>query len=88
MQVVDEDEEDAARRIRRRARRREQDAFRNRSGRRRRDVIAAAAVGQRERHDFLRNAVFQDLEIVFLQVCDELTGVVANDDVGGDQFDA
>ena len=25
---------------------------------------------------------------LFLQVCDELTAVVANDDVGGDQFDA
>ena len=75
-------------RVGRRARRRQQDAFRNRRGRRRRDVVAAAAVGQRERDEFLRNAVFEDLEIVFLQVCDELPGVVANDDVGGDQFDA
>ena len=88
VQVVDEDEEDAAGRVRGRPRRREQDAFRNRRGRRRRDVVAAAAVGQRERDDLLRNAVFQNLEIVFLQVGDELTAVVADDDVGRDEFDA
>ena len=88
VQVVDEDEEDAARRVGRRPRRRQQNAFRNRRGGRRRDVVAAAAVGQRERDDFLRNAVFQNLEIVFLQVGDELAAVVANDDVGRDQFNA
>ena len=88
VQVVDEDEEDPASRVRGRPRRREQNAFRNRSGGRRRDVVAAAAVSQGERDDFLRNAVFQNLEIVFLQVCDELTAVVTNDDVGRHQFNA
>ena len=56
--------------------------------RRRRDVVDAAAVGQRERDDLLLHAVFEDLEIVFLQVGDELAAVVADDDVGGDEIDA
>ena len=88
VQVVDENQEDAARRVRRRARRRQQNAFGHRRRRRRRDVVAAAAVGQRERDELLGDAVLQHLEIVFLQVGDELAAVVADDHVGGDQFDA
>ena len=38
--------------------------------------------------DVLLDAVFEDFEVVLLQVRDELPLVVADDDVGGDEVDA
>ena len=88
MQVVDEDQEDPAGGVVGRPRRRQDDAFLRRRRRRLRDVVDAPAVRQRERHELLLHAVFEDLELVLLQVRDELSAAVADDHVGGDQLDA
>ena len=87
MQVVDEDDEDPPGGVVGRARRRQDDARLRLRRRRQRLVVDAAAVGQHERHDFLLDAVFVDLELVLLQIGDELAAVVADDDVGRDDVD-
>ena len=50
-------------------------------------VRDAAAVADRHRRDVLLDAVFVDLELVFLQVGDEVALFVAHDDVGRDEID-
>ena len=42
---------------------------------------------QGKRHERLRHAVLEDLEVAVLQVGDELSFVVANDDIGGHEID-
>ena len=72
----------------RRPRRRQDDAFLRRRRWRLRDVVDAPAVRQREGDQLLLDAVFENLELVFLEVRDELPAAVAHDRVGGNQLDA
>ena len=88
MQIVDEEQHDAPGRVVRRTRRRQDDAFLRRRRRRRRDVEDASAVDQREGHEFLLHAVFEDLELFLLEVGDEQAAVIPGDDVHGDDVDA
>ena len=50
-------------------------------------LVHAPAVDQRERGDVLLDAVFENLEVVFRQIGDELVLGVADDDVHVDQVD-
>ncbi len=87
VQIVDEDEEDAAGLAGGGPRRRHRQTL-DRLPRRGGDVVGAAAVRQGKRHERLRHAVLDDLEVPVLEVGDELSLVVANDDVGGHEIDA
>ena len=86
VQIVDEDEEDAAGLAGGGPRRRHRQTL-DRLPRRGGDVVGAAAVRQGKRHERLRHAVLEDLEVPFLEVGDELSLVVANDHVGGHEID-
>ena len=81
MQVVDEEQEDAAGGVGHAANRRQDDALGRRRRRRFEHVRDAAAMAHRHRRDFLLDAVFVDLELVFLQVGNETALVVLDDDV-------
>ena len=56
-------------------------------GRRRLDVEDAAPVRQHERDHVLRHAVFENLELLHLEIRNELIARVAHDHVGRDEID-
>jgi hypothetical protein len=87
MKVVNEEEKDATRHVVARARRRQDDPLGRRRRRRREHVVDAAAHDHGHRHDVLLDAVFEDFEIVLLQVGHEVALVVAHDHVVGDEID-
>src|SRR5262245_3208241 len=87
MQVVDEEQENAARDIGAWPDGGHDDAL---GGWRRwsdEQVGHAAAVTERHRRDVLFDAVFEDLELVLLEVRNEIALLVSDDGVHGDQVD-
>ena len=87
VQIVDDDQEDTAGSIVARPRRWQDDTFPRRRARGCEQVVHAAAVHERERRHLLLHTVFEDGEILPLQIGDELVGVVPDDDVHVDQID-
>jgi hypothetical protein len=87
VKIVDEEQEDPSRHVRTRAAGRKDDPFRRRRRRRRQDVGHTSAGHDRHRRDVLLHTVFENLEIFFLEVRDEIALLVANDDVVRHEID-
>src|SRR5262245_16654507 len=87
MEVVDDDHEDAAGSVAARTIRRENEAVAGWRWRRQ-HVDLPPAMDHRQRDDVLLDAVLEDLELAGLEVGDELSAGVADDDIGADQIDA
>ena len=83
MEVVDENQPNPPRRIVGRLAGRQDDALHRRRWRGRGLVVHTAAVGEQKRDHVLLHAVFEDLEVSLFQVCDELSLVVADNHVRG-----
>src|SRR5207344_3126083 len=87
VKVVDKQQEHTPRRIISRTTHRKDDAFLHRRGWWGQRVVRAAAVDQHHRRKLLLDVVFEDLEISWLQIGDELIRLrITDDHVGRDQL--
>src|SRR5207249_4199773 len=88
VQVVDENQPDPPRRVVGRLAGRKDDALHRRRRRGRGLVVDAPAMSEQKRDHLLLHAVFEDLEVSLFQIGDELSLVVADDHVRGDDVEA